>query len=176
MEYDANVEKHQLKCKSQEMYPYGLVPCVALVGSDHRDCSTRIFQEYMSRLQHQIDNKLGIPPFQIIFIGLWTSSNHLVMTKCVACLPEYVDETLCIFGYLDTATVASFLPVTYIYSIYLIRTDFSTKQHAIMKAATEQQAFIDGCTSVILAMDTGIDPYTFHPKDPEGTLCSTLVE
>jgi len=160
-QYYANLEEHQLKCESKEVYPYGLVPCVALVGSDRRDCSTRIFQEYMSRLKHRIDDNLGIPPFQIIYIGLWTSAKRVVMTKCVACLLEYVAENLKIFAYLDTATVSTFLPVTYIYTIHLLPLDPFTRQHAIMKAASEQQAFFDGCTRVIMTLDKGVDPFTF---------------
>lgn len=172
--YYTALETNEITCECLESFPFGLTPCVALVGSDRRDDSTRIFQEYMTRLQYRIDDQLGIPPFQIIWRSLWTPTYRSVMIKCVACLPEYALDVTDIFETLQKATLSSSSLVTQIYNIHLLQHDPSSRTQAITDAATAQQCFLDGCTRVIVNGLNLVDPLLFQPRDytTDGLPCS----
>ena len=56
------MESEGIECECRESWPFGITPCVALVGSDRRDDATTIFNEYMSQLHLRTEGKLSIPP------------------------------------------------------------------------------------------------------------------
>ena len=178
-DYFSTLDKAEITCECRESWPFGLIPCVALVGSDRRDNDERILQEYMSRLKYRIEENLEIPPFQIIYASLWTSDYRSCMAKCVACCQDHLGVVTEMFSKLRQATHSSFMPVTHMYTIHLIPQEQEERNTAMMKAALAQQLFLDGITRVVLTGLDGIDPFTFCPSDttPAGTpVTCTLID
>ena len=178
--YFSTLELEGIKCDCRESWPSEIILCVALVGSDHRDNSTIIFNEYMARLHHRTNDNLCVPPFQIIWASIRPPTpDQSIMTKSVACLPQHIAEVLEAFGRLQRSTVTSFWPVTNIYSIYPLPTENTTRVQALTDAALAQRSFLDGCIRAIVTGIGGIDPHTFQTQDssPKGTPCSfPLIE
>lgn len=171
-QYFDSLASYNISVERRESHPYGIFPCVALSGSDRRDPDLHIYNEYKSRLDLLFDD---LPPFQVCWMSLPTSSQRSTMMKCIATSPNDHLVVSQAFQRLFQSTVTTLFPVTAGYQMHFLCTPFDATDAAVLTAVSSQTTFLDTHTRVILTGLCNTNPFDLIAGPPDRDDSSTLA-
>jgi hypothetical protein len=159
--YVESLAKDGLRTDCRESFTFGFYPVVALIGSDCRDRSILMIDEYMSCL---LRLESDIPPFEIEWLSIGASNRKKhVMAKCVMATSEHCPRVMELFRRMERMTTS--------FDTHLIKKSmrlcfFPPADAPVDEAADtmrsiwdEQDNYEATHTRVILTEVPGIDPF-----------------